>query len=445
MAHLSNYKFGSKGVNIVKNPLQLADDESTQLQNAELVPDQETGGEGSLNKRGGLLALNGDVLAGSVLGMISLPLQTTFVRTLYAFANGEDAGGYTAYTSTDGVTWVGTTEPTLHMQRPNAWNATSAKKSDERVAAVRSLLLYPGDGFTRGTSFPPLVFFDGTNTGEILRMPLSASSESTAPGSITDLLVANGRLYIAVQEPTAGDDGAGAVYEMNLDTGLMRQIANAFGNGTGETANGAPSCLAWYQGRLWVGIAYDTTDETGGGLVSCYPDIDTSWTVEDAIMEGLPTSLAVFKGDLYIGCRTRANVAGEGSAIHKRTASSGAYSKVFDGAEAGSPNITSLYVFNDTLFAVYHVLTATDILHVLSSTDGSSWSADFDGDAVFGDAKNFAGNMIEFNDKLYMVFKSTAWDDTDGFIYERTAAGVWTARLSNKGLTGPIAVLTERT
>lgn len=446
MAHLTNYNFGGKGVNLVKNPLQLADGEATQLQNAELVPDESKGGEGSLSKRGGLEPLNGSALSGSVLGMIALPLQTTYVRTLYAFANGADSGTPTAYKTTDGITWTPVTTPTQHMLRANTWAGTASKKSDERAASVRGLLLYPGNDFTKGTTNPPLVFFDGTNTGELLRIPTSASSEATAPGVITDMLVANGRLYIAVRETDGSDDG-GAVYELNLDTGVLRQVANAFGNGTGERTEGAPSCLAWYQGKLWCAQGDDGTSGVGGFLNSCYPDVDSEWTRDGSVFEGLPTSLCEFKGDLYIGCRTRSASAGEGSAIHKRAASTGSLSKVYDGAESGGPNVTSLYVFNSTIFAVYNRLTTTDELDVLSSTDGSSWSVDLDAYVELGstDPAHPAGNMIEFNDKLYLVFKDRTGTGTDGHIYERTTGGVWTARLQSKGLVGPLVILTERT
>ena len=70
---VNNYNFGGDGVNIVKDPLQMADGEASQLQNAELVSDQARGGQGSLSKRGGLIALT-SALAGSILGMIALPL-----------------------------------------------------------------------------------------------------------------------------------------------------------------------------------------------------------------------------------------------------------------------------------------------------------------------------------------------------------------------------------
>lgn len=81
MGKINIYDFGGGGVNLVKNPLQLADNELTQGQNAELIPDADKGGEGALSKRGGLAALTSAL--GSISGIGTLPLQTTYTRYLY--------------------------------------------------------------------------------------------------------------------------------------------------------------------------------------------------------------------------------------------------------------------------------------------------------------------------------------------------------------------------
>lgn len=442
---LNNYGFGKEGVNLVKSPLQLADGEATQLQNAELVPDQATGGEGSLSKRGGLAALT-SALAGAVTGMISLPLQTTYVRTLYAFANGQESS-YTAYKSTDGVTWTGTTAPTAHrtiakLVTPQEIDAAI------RPVGVRTLLLYPGNSYTRSTTAPPLSYFDGTNTGDVTNMPRSAATNNSGFGTITDLLVANGRLYIAVVEPVSSGDPAGAVFELNLDTGLMRQIANAFGPGTNQVTGGGPTCLAWYQGKLWAGVADPSslTSTHNGKLVSCYPDIDTSWSTEGSAFAGVPYSLCEFLGDLYIGCATEENLAGYEGNVTKRAASSGAYTRAYTGLEAGGGRVASLCVFDSAIYGVEYHNDATDRIHVKKSTDGASWSTDLDLDAtiVVAGTPQLPGNLIVFNSKLYLTLRTTSDSTENGYLFERTTAGVWTARLSNKGLLGPMAILTER-
>lgn len=440
---LANYNFGGDGVNLVKDPLELSDSEATQLQNAERVPDQSKGGEGSLSKRGGLAALT-TALAGSVLGMVSLPLQTTYTRTLYALNNG--LAGFTAYKTTDGTTWTGVS--TLTQAAIDAKDGgTDAMFSARRHAGVRTQIYYPGDNFTKGTTYPPVVFWDGTNSGEITRMPKSYVTEA-GPGVISDMLVANGKLYIAVMEPVA-NPAPGAVYELNLDTGYMKMVANAFGTG-GSTISGAPTCLAWYQGRLFVGVARFSSvgSQDDGHLASCNPDFDTQWTQEGNAFNGVPISLCEFLGDLYIGTYTEDASAAAG--VTKRAAATGVYTNVYTANVSGQAHVASLLVFSSALYGIEYHNSGTDVIHVKKSTDGTSWTTDLDVDAALGanlDAPSAQrpGNLVLFGSNMYACFRTK--DDTaqTGYVYERTSAGVWTARLSAKGLLGGLVVLTERT
>lgn len=72
---MTNYQPGSGGVNLVKSPLQLADNELTKAQNAEYNPDVDGGGQGALTKRGGLQKLFSSALNGAVYGMIATGLE----------------------------------------------------------------------------------------------------------------------------------------------------------------------------------------------------------------------------------------------------------------------------------------------------------------------------------------------------------------------------------
>jgi hypothetical protein len=71
MAELKVTNFGLNGVNVDKNPLELADGELTQAQNAISDP---ASGRSTLRKRPGLIAFNTSVTAGMVLGGIDVPL-----------------------------------------------------------------------------------------------------------------------------------------------------------------------------------------------------------------------------------------------------------------------------------------------------------------------------------------------------------------------------------
>jgi hypothetical protein len=71
MAKLVIEHMGMAGVNVDKNPLELADDELTRAQNAISDP---SSGNSTLRKRPGLVAFNTTNTAGVVLGGIDLPL-----------------------------------------------------------------------------------------------------------------------------------------------------------------------------------------------------------------------------------------------------------------------------------------------------------------------------------------------------------------------------------
>lgn len=444
---LANYNFGGDGVNLVKNPLQLADTEATALQNAELVPDQNKGGEGALSKRAGLAPLNGTPLAGAIYGMVSLPLQTNFTRTIYVFTNTN--GPLTAWKSTDGTTWTSTALPLQH-RLDSQEAADNVSFSGRRCAGIRTVMIYPGTNYSAGVTNPTLVFYDGTTGAELTQIPKSYAG--TIPGTISDILVANGKIYIASMENVTTNQ-RGAVYELNLDTGYMQMVAAAFGGGTGQQTGGAPSCLAWHQGRLFVGQAQfsSTSSHNDGQLVSCYPGIDSAWTVEGSPFNGVPVSLCEFLGDLYIGTFTEDASAVGG--VVKRAAATGTYSQVYSTSSAGQAHVASLTVFNGILFGVEYFNSVTDILHVKSSVDGTTWLTDLDVDSTLSGnldtpVAQRPGGLLVFptNNKMYFVARTLAGSDTSatGYLYERTTAGVWTARLSAKGLLGPMVVLTER-
>src|SRR5260221_113430 len=136
------YQFGAGGVNLVKGPLELADDEITQGQNAELIPDANVGGQAVLSKRGGLAVLNASPLAGSIQGIWGVPLLTTYTRTLY-FARGS-ANSNTWATTTDGVTFTAVATPLAHALQSD-WSDEDGKKNAHRLVAFKTYLFYPGN------------------------------------------------------------------------------------------------------------------------------------------------------------------------------------------------------------------------------------------------------------------------------------------------------------
>jgi hypothetical protein len=438
---IKNYGFGVDGVNLVSDPLKLKDSEATQLQNAELLDDEATGGRSALKQRGGFAALNGSAMSGSVLGGTGWPLRTTYTRTLYAARLTEDSN--TWRTSTNGTSWTDTATP--------AAAAALAKYADEnnardarRMAAFRTYLLYPGNGYTQDTDPPIVVLWDGTASVTVCALPApgAISNSSAAPiFAIVDMLVAEGTLYIATHEPGGSSThNCGQVLSLDLDSGVLRQVATAFSGTSPEVDGGAPSCLAFYKGQLFVGLNGEATTDGIGKIVRCFPDVDTTWTTDVSNLSGHISSLAVFKGKLYAGTQSSAASAEK---IYERSPTAGTWSAVFTGVGAGAnAQCASLFVHSDSLYAVQYHETAPTI-HIKVSTDGSSWSTSRDCDASDGAvAGNTPGQMATLSSKLYIVFRATAAGNADGFIMQ-LSSGTWT-KVDTDNYGGPIAVLVQR-
>lgn len=437
--NLANYNFGGQGVNLVKNPLELEDGEATQLQNAEWVPDQSTGGKGALSKRGGLAALNGTPLAGAVMGMLGLTLKTTYVRTLYAALG--SAAANTFKTSTDGSTWANTSSP-AQLADLNKFTDESGLKDARRMTGHKTFLVYSGNGYTKNTDKPIATLWDGTNTFTVTDIPYGPSATANTPAyAITDWLVARGYLYLAVHDPGgSGANTCGRVMRLNLDTGALTQIAAAFG--PSDTTGGYPACLAFYQDKIWVGLNPNATTDGIGKIVNCYPDIDSTWTTDVSNLRNQITSMAVFNGDLY--CTTGSSVS-TGAVISKRDATAGTWATkaTSSGGSGGSGHYGNLIVYNSALYASeYH--SSTPIVAIVKSSDGTTWSTDRNlASSDSAVAANYPAQPVVLNSKLYWVVRATTTTATDGFIMQNNA-GTWTKVLSSANLAGPLATLVTR-
>ena len=438
---VKNYTFGIDGVNLVSDPLKLKDSEGTQFQNAEVVSDEARGGMAALVMRGGLVALNGSALAGSVTGGFGWPLKTTYTRTLYAARQTEDSN--TFKTSTNGSTWADTTTPTAPAANDKYLDETNERAS-RRMVSFREYVLYPGNGYTQDTDDPIIVLYDGTAAVTVASIKFGPSSNASPPFTITDMLVAGGSIYFAIHDPGGtAPDLTGRVLSLNLDTGVVKQVATAFGAGTGEMAGGAPSALAFYQQQLWVGLNTGNTTDGIGKIVKCYPAIDTTWTSDIATLRSSISTLGVFKGNLFAGTYSSVSA---GAVITERSATAGTWTTRFTsgGGGAGNGHIASLYNFDSKLYAVeYH--GTTPIIHIKNTSDGTTWATDRDVDGSdSGVAGNFPGQMATLSSKLYIVFRSTTVSLADGFIMERTTGGTWTKQ-NTDNFGGPISVLVQRT
>lgn len=436
---IKNNVFGIGGVNIVKKPIEMALDEATQLQNAEILMDE---GQTALRQRGGLAALNGSAMSGSVLGGTGWPLKTTYTRTLYAALGTADAN--TWKTSTNGTSWSDTSTPAAAAQDSKYGDENNVLDA-RRMVAFRTFLLYPGNGYTQDTDDPIVVLWDGTASVTVVSIRPGPSSTGGVPAFvITDMLVANGKLYIALHEPGGtAPDNAGRVVELSLDTGKVQQIATAFGDSATvpEVTGGAPSALAFYKGQLFVGLNHQNTTDGVGKIVRCFPGFDTTWTTDVSNLTGSVSSLCVYKGKLYAGTQSSASAAEK---VYERSPTAGTWAASFTGVGAGGAgHVGHLIVYGGNLYGAQYHSTAPTI-HI-KKFDGSSWTTDRDVDSSdSGVAGNLpGGSVLGANSDLFFTFRATAAGNNDGFIL-RLASGSWT-KVSTDNYLGPIALQVTRT
>lgn len=436
------YAFGQGGVNLVKGPLQLSDDELLQGQNAEIVRDQNTSGDGVLSKRGGLQPLNADALAGSVTGLVGLNVKTNYTRTLYVMRGSEDAN--TFRTTTDGTTWTDTGDP-LAPAINSKFTDADGERDARRMVAFRNAILYPYDTYTKGTDKPILALWDGAEALQVTAIPFGPSATSQTPAyAIVDMLTANGQIYFAIHDPGgSGVNLAGRVMSLDLATGAIKQVAAAFGSGTGETTGGYPSCLAFYQGQLYAGLQGNSTTDGIGKIVRCLPDVDTTWTTDVSNLSGFPCSMAIYKGELFVGTRSSTS---SNCKVYKRTASAGTYDASFTSSAgaAGTAFCGALIVYNDELYCCEYFSGATDVVHI-KKFDNSSWTTDRDvdsSDSTDTTTPQMPGGSILFGSDLYFVFRANAVDATNGFVL-RKSGGSW-SKVDTDNYNGSLAVLVER-
>jgi hypothetical protein len=434
-----NFGFGVDGVNLVTDPLKLKVTEATQLQNAELVPNESTGGLGALTQRAGLEALNSSPLTGSVLGIFGWPLKTTVTKTLYAAKQTEDASTFVR--STNGSSWTSTSSPLAPVT--DAYFADNSNvRTARRFSGFKGLLVYPGGSYTQDTDNPTVCTWDGTDAFTVTKIPVGSGDSSAAPFVIVDQLTVGDKLYLAVSDPGGGSpDFAGRVLQLNLTTGKIRQVASSFGNDSGQMSGGGPSCMCFYQDQLFVGLNGSATTNGIGKIVRCYPDVDETWTADVSNLVSHPVSMIGHAGGIFVGTKSSATT---GAQVYLRSNSALTWgSEITSGGGAdGNGHYGALAVYNNELYAVeYH--DTTPIIHVKKRDSAGVWTTVRDVDSAdSGVAGNLPGNAIVFNSKLYIAFRSLTAAGNDGFILE-CATTTWTKVLTDN-LGGSMGILTER-
>ena len=432
------YNLGSLGVDIVKSPLHAPDGSWLQAKNAEF-PDDE--GEGGIKQRGALTRINSVALAGVVQALTNLPFPVPADITRFVYVGLDDADTDTWARSSNGTAFSDVTTPgrvQLVDKFPNTVNLGTIPGT-QRAASYNRALYYPSNDnvyYNDPNPTAPLIAkWDGTTDVPLFRIPINPTSTATAPCRwVTDMLVLGGLIYIAVwDEGGAAPNHKGRVLAYDPENGTLLQVGNRFGDGTGENVGGMPFCLGSFAGFLFAGT-YGISGGGDGRVWRIRPGIDETWTSDLTETDNYIMSMAVYKGNLYVG--TNMSVGSGAAARVKRRTPTGTWSDSDTGSVSASGYYSGLIVFNAELYACYLDINAgvPDKVHI-RKFNNSAWSTDKDVDADWGDF--YPAQPFLFANELYWPFiDGSAGTGTGGFIAKRTTAGVWSQVITSKAIRG---------
>lgn len=434
MGKLDLFKLGQGGVNVRKAPTQLADSECIQAQN--VVFDMDSA-EGALRKRGGMPAFTAD-LTGSVVGACNVPLADSGALTARLYASLGTANPQTWVTSTDGITWTAGVSPIIRAQAPTKRVfGGSFHPQVNNVSLFRNKFWFPSDDYTVGTSDPKLRIFDGTEEFDLATIPKSPVDGDEASWIMASCLH-DGEVYLSVMDPSGANPNIrGRVFHLDVNTGAMTQIGQGFSNATGDIGNGCPRALVSFMGQLFVGVS-STDAATPGRVYRIRPLIETVWTADQTLTTSHVHSMAVFKGNLYLGTRT---MAATPALLLKRTPS-GVYSTADSQADAGdaAPVYAPVWVYDGAIYAHFWGATgANQPSRIMRSTDGVTWASDYNLETLHVGHDGFVSGWMVHNSVLYVTVTQDSDVAIDNFILRRSG-GVWTVVYTGN-ITGYLGVV----
>lgn len=409
---LDLYAIGQGGVNVVKAPVDLDRDEAVLLQNV-IYP--SLSGEGGLQKRGGLQRKNPTALNGGadILGMADVPLPDPFSsgRQYLYVGMATDNWARTA----DGVTWVDQATPGFPGRFQQLGTPILGLPP---IQPLQGRFLY----VSGNTDLDDFWLFDGSSDQLVLVVPpvgdptIPAYTAGASGFHLGDFYFGT----ITVTNPR--------VYKFDLTTGALTMIGGGV-IGSQYTA----MAIGSYLGQLFVAASDNSAGVAPNSFVyRCDPLTATAWTLDSALLDGIPGGMVNFQGNLYIATGSRN--AAKAMTIYKRTPS-GIYSTVF--TDATPWNIQSggaIIEFNDTLFAYMGG-------NIVKSTDGTVWTVDLDVFTTYGSFEAKTGLPVIFNNELYWPFEDHA--EVTSRVLKRTAAGVWSVSYLFAGDLGAILTIFE--
>lgn len=279
-------------------------------------------------------------------------------------------------------------------------------------------LIYPGNLYTIGTDYPSIRIFDGLSDREMARIP--PTSTGVIPQAILSMLRVGDTIYLTtIDSGSSSSDFAGRVFAFDPQSAALTPVGAGFSSGE------IPYALCWHMDRLWCGT--NKGDGTAGKVYFFRPNIDVAWTVDRTLSTdslGGVVSLASYKGQLFVGSD---NAAAAFAKVLVRTAAA-VYSTSLTatgGTAKKNNGFTSMFVWNDNLYAAYWNPDTTAVLKIYKY-DNSAWTVVYNGATTtlkpiillfgttttlfaLGGSLSLTANLIESTDGL-------SWVDTTRFL-----------------------------
>lgn len=417
------YNLGEHGVDTVKSPLHQSDGDLIQAQNA--MPDP-AGLEAGVRKRDGMAKINsGGALTGTVEGLINVPLPD--IGRTYYVGQGKLPGGSTPatpwYSSPDGITWTGETEPAAGQHNHDLYTTIAESVRIQACVSYRRRLFYAGE-YSGGVDNPVIRVWDGVADTELCRIP-NLPGVSSVVVTVKSMFMHRGRIHALLN----ADVNAYAVYAIDPITGEI-EFVGRLPVGVGHGVFGLS-----YQDRIWI-----SSQSNGSGPKMYWLRNGDSAMTLDHTGDVNDTEFihgCVYGGALYVGVLALANPA----SVLKRAADGTWTTSLTAAAEAAYDSYSGFVVFDGDLYCVYRNFTAAGVPSiVVKKFDGSSWTDDLN---VLGAGYRNApvGGVHADENGLLITFVTLDGATPDGYVLRRTTGGVWSKVLDLAEGNGMIGFL----
>ena len=297
----------------------------------------------------------------------------------------------------------------------------------------------------------PIYVTDGGSNTLLATIPKNTYSQAIATGTTVRAGVMgmhaayDGFIYIAVKDKYNNQDSAGScgrIFRLRPTTGeLVEWSTGAAVLPPPVFTSGVPYCVNYFQGYLYFGVHSGAIDVTA----SVYASNGTEAVQDNSFnSDTLISCMAQYNGRLFLGTGVNKTVVTLASLFSRNPnnapgSGSGWSGHVFDAARTGNGtngnSYPSMVVFNDALYVAWHApSTATKIYKVVADNPGDPTSVSFTISTVYsGAAGNAPLNLYVDGSKIYAI---SSGDSIANVAVVSSDGSSWTDKSANFGALG---------